>query len=142
MQKNIKYLHARHPAEGKNSFFINKNHPLLGEGFSKHINSCLGFINTGGIYKTPNPRTIEILASKACLFAFESFDRGMLYLQDGKNYICINEENAIDKIEFYIQNTSEMTRIAGNGYELAMKEHSCFARARQFEKMIFGVDDE
>lgn len=138
-KSSLRYLSAPHPAKG--SFFLQKNHPLMGKGFSQHLNACLGSINTGGIYKTPNPRSIEILASHTCLFAFEHFDRGRLHLEDGKNYVAITYDNALDKIEYYLNNPGALSQITEAGYRLAMKEHSCFVRAKQFEDMLFEVNN-
>jgi hypothetical protein len=139
-RSDIVYLHAPHPATD-GTYHMKKAHPLMGVGFSKHINQCKCFVNTGGIYRTPNARTIEILASKSCLVAYEHFDCGALHLVDGFNYIRISDGNAMDKIMYYISHTEECERIAENGYNTALQYHTGDVRAYEFKKLLFADDD-
>jgi Uncharacterized protein conserved in bacteria len=137
LKKELKYLHAAHPARGIGSFHLPGEHPLVGRGFSQSINRCKGFINTGGIYKTPNPRTVEVMASNSCLFAYEHFDLGELRLVDGENYICINDENALEKIEYYLSRPELCASIARNGMLTAFRYHTGVIRAAQFKDAIY-----
>ncbi len=135
---DLRFLHAEHPCKGLGSFFLKSPHPLVGKNFSRHINACRGFINTGGIYKTPNARTVEIMASASTLFAFEHFDLGALHLEDGVNYVCIDEDNALDKIDYYLARPDECVRIGNAAYETAMKYHTGVTRAQEFKSMLMG----
>ena len=137
LNNSLKYLHATHPARDIGSFHLPGEHPLVGQGFSQSINRCKSFINTGGIYKTPNPRTIEIMASNSCLFAYEHFDLGELHLVDGENYICINDENALEKIEYYLSHPELYTTIARNAMRTAFRYHTGATRAAQFKDAIY-----
>ncbi len=127
-QKGIKYLWAEHPGWERKDYF----HPLVGKGFSQLINSCKLFITTGGKYKHPNPKYVEIMASGAALMAEEPFDMDALHLKDGENYIKITEDDVIEKIGFYLARPELTEKIAAAGYKTAMRFHSCFARAVDF----------
>ncbi|MDR1860697.1 MAG: glycosyltransferase [Bacteroidales bacterium] len=128
---SLKYLYAPHPGWGD----FKDGHKLVGENFSRLINSCKIFITTGGIYNTFNPKYMEILASKSCLFATEPYDAESTGLIDGVNYVKIDTTNAIDKIYEYLKNESEIERIAENGYKLAMDNYSCYALAERFRQI-------
>jgi hypothetical protein len=53
--KKLKYLWAPHPGRGR----FPADHPLVGNGFSKAINSCQLFITTGGTYRNAHAKYVE-----------------------------------------------------------------------------------
>jgi hypothetical protein len=141
LKTNLKYLYAKHPGWGDNGNGIfNNPHELVGENFSRLINSCMIFVTTGGKYKTFNPKYMEILASKSCLFATEPYDVESTGLIDGVNYVKINADDAVDKIYEYLNKPEEIERIAENGYQLAMNRYSCFALTENFRKYYESIN--
>lgn len=124
-ESRLKYLWSSHPGWQPHK----KEHPLVGRNFSKAINSCRIFITTGGIYRNPQPKIFEALASKTLLMSDEPVGADFLGLEDGVNYVKITEETVMDKIDYYLSRPELCDSIAESGYRLAMRRHSCFARA-------------
>lgn len=132
LKEDIKYLWAQHPGWG----YHENGHPLVGENFSKSINSCKIFITSGGIYRNAQPKIFEALASKTLLMSDEPIGHELIGLVDGVNYVKINTENVIDKIHYYLSHEKELNNIAEAGYKLAIERHSCNCRARDFYNAV------
>lgn len=130
---DFEYLWASHPGWG----YHKKDAPLVGVNFSKAINSCRMFVTTGGIYKNPQPKIFEILASKALLLSDEPINETDLGLVDGVNYIKISADNILDKVHYFKRNPDELNSIAEAGYRLALSKHSCYARALDFRCKLY-----
>lgn len=131
-RKDLFYLWAKHPG-----WKMYKNeHALVGKNFSKLINSCKIFITTGGIYRNPQPKIFESLASRTLLMSDEPVGVELIGLEDGVNYVKITEDSVMDKIDYYLSRPEERESIAENGFQLAMRRHSCYARALDFYKAI------
>ncbi len=131
----ISYLWAEHPGWERRDAF----HPLVGKGFSEQINSCRLFINTSGRLRHPNPKYVEIMASKTVMLAEEPYDEGRLGLKDGYNYVKITVDDVIEKVDFYLSRPDLCEQIATNAYETAMQKHSCFVRAAEFDIALKGL---
>jgi hypothetical protein len=127
-QRDLKYLWAAHPGwklHGKNS-------PLVGRNFSRAINSCRIFITTGGVLRNAHSKYIEALASHTLLMADEPVGAESLGLVDNINYVCISEDNVLEKVRYYLARPELCYKIAEEGYRLAMTKHNCFVRANDF----------
>lgn len=123
---NIKYYYAKHPGSG----MLAENTPLVGKDFSEKIGACKIFVTSGSLqYRNFNPKYVEAMASKTCLFANEPVDADIVGLIDGVNYVKIDEENFTEKITYYLEHEAERKRIAENGYLFAMERYSCYAQA-------------
>ncbi len=131
-KKNIKYLWAKHPGWQRHS----NDHPLVGRGFSKAINSCRLFVTTRGIYKNPHAKYIEIMASHTVLLADEPEGADRLHLQDGVNYVKISEDDVLEKIDSCLAQPSLCKKIAEAGYRTAMRYHNCYVRAFEFYEAV------
>lgn len=124
--KDINYYYDKHPGSG----FLDPDTPLVGKNFSKAINQCKIFITTGSLqYKNFIPKYVEIMASKACLFATEPLDVSLIGLEDGMNYVKISEDDVEDKVRYYLKHEGEMNKIAENGYRFVLERYSCYAQA-------------
>ena len=128
----ISYLYKKHPGWGNHD----KSHSYVGEGFSRTINTCKTFVTTGGKYNCPYPKFVEIMASKSCLLAITPLGFEALGLIDGQNYISVTTENIEDIVDQTLGNPRLIERIAENGYQHAMKNYSCYARALDFAETI------
>ena len=126
-QKNLKYLWAQHPG-----WQPHENHPLVGRGFSKAINSCRLFITTSGTYNQVHAKYVEIMASRSLLMADEPKGGETLHLKDGVNYVRISEHDVMDKVHWYLNHPDVAEEIADAGYRTAMRFHNCYARAVDF----------
>lgn len=128
----LRYLWAPHPGWGN----FSDKHPLVGRGFSRAINSCRMFITTGGIYRNAHAKYVEILASGTLLMADEPVNFERLRLHDGVNYVKISEQDVMDKIEYYLDRPDLCAKIAENGYNTALRYHTCYARALDFREAM------
>ncbi|MDB5049669.1 MAG: hypothetical protein JWO30_2740 [Fibrobacteres bacterium] len=131
-EKNLTYLWAQHPGWQPHPV----EHPLVGAGFSKKINSCRIFITTGGRYRNLHAKYFEILASKSLLFADEAIGAGEMRFLDGVNYVRIDPENVVDTVRYYLARPDLAEKIAAAGNAMAMRYHSCYARALDFGKRM------
>jgi hypothetical protein len=130
--RRIRYLWAEHPG-----FEIFKeDHPLVGENFSRAMNSCRIFITTGSQYRNPHAKYVESIASKTTLLADEPLGAEGLRLKDGVNYVRMTEETIFDLLDYYLPRQELCEQIAEQGYRTAMQYHTCYARARDFEKIM------
>jgi spore maturation protein CgeB len=127
-EKRIRYLWAPHPGWS----WHRKDHPLVGRGFSRAINSCKMFITTSGQFRNAHAKYVEILASKTLLLADEPLGWERLRLEDGVNYVRICDADLIDKIEYYLSHPEMAARIAERGYQTAINFHTCYTRALEF----------
>jgi hypothetical protein len=130
----IDYLWSPHPGWRMRR----SGHPLVGRNFSRAINSCRMFITTGGIHKTAHAKYVEILASKTLLLAEKPVGWERIGLQDGVNYVEITEENAIEKIDYYLARPDLSAEIAEAGFQTALTLHTCYQRALDFYKAVNG----
>ena len=117
LKYNIKYKYLR-------QYIINR--PVIGEELTTLYNNskiCLN-IHVGthaGMHTGPNPRTFELLGCQA----FEIIDTGHLdktALKSGKHLIEFSDEDdLIQKIDYYLQHSDERNLIAANGFQTTKK---------------------
>lgn len=70
------------------------------------------------------PKNLEIAGSKSCLLTTDWGDREYLGFEDGENCILFKTlKEAIQKIEYYLNNKKLLSIITNNGYELVQKNH-------------------
>jgi hypothetical protein len=126
-RRDLRYLWARHPG-----WRDRRRHPLIGEGFSRAINSCRIFVTTSGIFRNAHAKYVEILASRSLLLADEPIGAERLGLEDGVNYVRISADDVLDKIDYYLAHPAEAELIAEAGYATAFRLHHCYRRAQEF----------
>jgi hypothetical protein len=128
----IRYLWARHPG-----FEIFQGvHSLVGAQFSKAMNSCRIFITTGSQHRNPHAKYVEAIASKTMLLADEPEGIEELRLKDGVNYVKMTEDTLFDLLDYYLPKRELCEQIAEQGYRTALQYHTCYARARDFERIM------
>lgn len=124
---DIKYYYEKHPGTG----MLPPNTALIGKSFSEAINSCRIFVTTGNLeYRNFTPKYVEIMASGALLFANEPLDAEVIGLEDGINYININEDNIQDKLRYYLLHEEERKRIIWNAYKFVFERYSCYSQTK------------
>ena len=112
---------------------------MIGKSFSEAINECKIFITTGNLqYRNFGPKYVEIMASKACLFATEPLDAKIIGLEDGVNYVQITEDDVEDKVRYYLRHDEERNRIAECGYRFALERYCCYAQANFVLRQLEG----
>jgi hypothetical protein len=134
-EKGLAYLWAQHPGWQMHA----AEHPLVGVGYAKKINSCRIFITTSGLLTNLHAKYFEILASKSALFADFAEGASELHFRDGENYVRIEPGNVMDKIDYYLARPALLEKIAEAGYVMVMKHHSCYARAMDFRDRVLPM---
>jgi hypothetical protein len=95
------FFTACHPGWG----YFPLNHQLVGEGFSKAINSCKMFVSTPGIIGHCNPKYYEIAASGSLLLAKKCLHIEKSGFVHEKNcYIFETNDELLEAISFYNNN--------------------------------------
>ncbi len=128
----IRYLWAEHPGFK----IFEEPHPLVGENFSKAMNSCRIFITTASRHQNPHAKYVESIASKTMLLADEPMGAAELRLEDGVNYVRMTEDTIFDLLDYYLAHPDLCEEIAERGYRTALQYHTCYARARDFERVM------
>jgi len=59
-------------------------------------------------------------------------DMNILGLKPNVNFVDINENNFLDRIQYYLSHPSEAKTIAQRGYDLIRSRHSQDIRAKEF----------
>lgn len=130
---DIRYLYAAHPGWGE----FSSDAPLVGKGFSRTMNACKIFVTTGGIYKNAQPKVFEALASRTMLLCDEALSFAELGLVDGVNYVKIDPNNLEEQVRYLLANPDFIESITEKGYQLALSQHSCYARAAQLRFQLY-----
>ena len=64
-----------------------------------------------------------------------------LFFKPGDNFVEINENNWLEKLQYYLEDDSERERIAKNGYEIVSKYHNSYCRAQQIISFLKEVEE-
>ena len=131
---DIRYLSAPHPGWQRH-----REHPLVGAGFSRAINSCRLFVTTGSARRHLQPKYVEALSSRTVLLADEPEGAREFGLRDGVNYVRCSERNIVEKVRYYMAHPELCEQIADAGYRLALARHTCFNRAAQMLDIVHAV---
>ena len=59
-------------------------------------------------------------------------DMNTLGFKPDVNFVAINEDNFLERIQYYLSHPSEARTIAQRGYDLIRSKHSQDIRAKQF----------
>jgi hypothetical protein len=106
------------------------------EKYVNEINRAKIFFTCDLIYKYPINKYFEVLACKTLLLAPDSQELYDLGFRAGENFVSINEDDFLEKAEYYLQNDQERDRIANNGYNLVREKHSTKIRAKELITII------
>jgi len=127
----LRYFSAPHPGWQRR-----QEHPLVGIGFSRAINSCRMFVTTGSHRRHLHAKYVEALASHTVLLADAPESAERFGLRDGHNYIQCNEHDIVDKVHYYLDRPELCNAIADAGYQLAISRHTCFHRAAELLDIV------
>lgn len=119
------------------------NHNVYGHDYIKYINQYRAAVTCCSTNKTPYIvcKFFEIPASGALLMAYDEFVKEpfqQLGFIDGENYISVNFDNMIDKINYVLdpKNRDIIDKIRKNGYELVWKNHTLMNRVNLIDNKI------
>ena len=109
---------------------------LHGEAYARLIARAKMFVTCDSIEKLPVMKYFESLACQTLLLASGSKELQDLGFIDGETYVEVNEDNVVEKANFYLANQAERERIIENGYQLIKARHSTEKRVRDLLKRI------
>ncbi|MED1472279.1 glycosyltransferase [Bacillus salipaludis] len=118
---------------------IDYGHEFVREKYAFEINRAQLFLTCDSIYKYPLLKYMEVLACNTLLLAPESPELYDLGFRSEENFVAINENNFVEKVQYYLNNPEERKRIAKNGYNLVRNRHTTKIRAKELESMIRGI---
>ncbi|MGK9183781.1 glycosyltransferase [Priestia filamentosa] len=115
------------------------NNVFVKERYAQEINRAKIFFTCNSIYKYTILKYFEVLACNTLLLAPSSDEILDLGLKPGIHFVEINENNFVEKAEYYLVHDKEREEISKNGFELAHKKHSTSQRAQQLIQMIHQI---
>ena len=65
-----------------------------------------------------------------------------LGLKPGVHFVDIDENNFMEKAEYYLNYDKEREEISRNGFKLVQKMHTTSLRAQELVEMIHGILEE
>jgi len=145
--RNRRIMHNKLLASGLNYFWKPhpgwsnlKDHPLVGENFSKAINKCSLFVNTCGATEHPNAKYIEIPASGSVMLANRPQGIKRLHLEDGVNFVEVSIDNLVEKAKMLLNDQEKIDRIRRRAVEDSLKYHTGDVRAKELRDVIRGME--
>lgn len=104
---------------------------IVGDLYSKVVASSKVFLFGNSIFDYPLSKYFEIMGSGTLVMANAPQTALELGFIDGENYVSIDQENWKTKLAYYLEDDSERERIALNGYNHVIKNHSVENRVDQ-----------
>jgi spore maturation protein CgeB len=129
------FVHHQHP--GYKSFEKEEeSKKLVGKYFAMEINKAKIFFTDDSQFKFPIAKYFEIPACKTLLLASGSKELEDLGFIDGKTFVEINEDNFLEKAQYYLEHEDERKAITERGYRMVREKHTTSRRAEQFISYI------
>lgn len=106
---------------------------IYGQEYSRTINASCFVPACGTVAKEVVRKHFEVPGSKSCLITEKSPSLVAAGFVDMKNCIFADEENLLDKLDFLLNNTEELKKITGSGFELVHTSHTLQQRDQIFQ---------
>lgn len=116
------------------NFLIKIGHPFNAKTYATFINRAKIFPFTSGILTYSVAKFFEGMACNTLTLCNRPGDVDNLHFENGFNYVEINANNYMKKIDYYLHNEDERKRIALNGLKTIQKYHTIEIRAEEFLK--------
>jgi spore maturation protein CgeB len=79
---------------------------------------------------------VEGMSSSSLTMHDGTFEDDLLGYKDGVNYIKVNKNNFIEKIQYYLENDDERSEIVKNANALIKDRHTIQQRVQEFIELI------
>ncbi|MGG2016161.1 glycosyltransferase family protein [Bacillus sp. S10(2024)] len=109
------------------------------ESYAKEINRAKLFFTCNSIYGYTILKYFEVLACNTLLLAPSSDEILDLGLKPGVHFVEIDENNFMEKANYYLTHDEEREEISKNGFELVQEKHATTQRAQQLKEMIHEI---
>ncbi|MFB5761230.1 glycosyltransferase [Paenibacillus medicaginis] len=130
-----------HPHPGYRNIEENEHQSkqvLVRENYAQEINRAKLFFTCDSILHYPITKYFEVPSCNTLLLAPaipELYDLGFI---PDQHFVDINEDNFVEKAQYYLDHEEERIQIARNGYELVQNYHSSAKRA---EMLLAEIKD-
>lgn len=104
--------------------------------YAKEINRARIFFTCDSNFHYPVLKYFEVLGCRTLLLASGSQELRDLGFIDGKTFVEINQQNFMEKANFYLKEESISKEIVMNGAKLIEEKHSTEIRAKQLVQKI------
>lgn len=136
MCKITGFVYHEHPGY---RLFKDDDRSLVHEKYAREVNRAKLFLTCGSVWNYPLAKYYEVLACNTLLLAPICRELGDLGFIPGIHYVDIDENNFIDKAEYYLRHEAERLTISRQGYEMVHAQHSTTHRARELVNQIEGI---
>jgi len=136
MQNKTGFVYHPHPGYRN---FDDSDDALVGERFAREINRAKIFFTCDSAYRYPVAKYFEVLACRTLLLASASRELADLGFLPDVHFVAVDENNFLQKAEYYLSHEAERERIASQGYEMVHDRHTTAIRARQMITAIKGI---
>jgi hypothetical protein len=106
------------------------------EKYAQAINESKMLASCGGRYHVAMNKIFEAMGCGTIYVGEKPWGEKELHLEDGINYICVNESNFVEKIKYYLDKPEEMAKMVKNAKDTFEKYHHIDARAKDLVKLL------
>ena len=109
---------------------------VVGDKYSEALANSKVLIFGCSIYKYPLLKYFEGWATRTLVMADRPFHAERLGLEDGVNYVEVNDWNWVEKLKYYLEHDEEREKIAQAGYDTFLAKHTSSIRAKELLKVL------
>lgn len=106
------------------------------EDFVKHICESWICVTCSSSYKYPLPKYFEVMACGSLLMADKPMDADYLHFVPGENFIEVNPDNLMSKVDYYLNHKAELLAIAENGRKTVLTHHTSVIRGKELVEKL------
>jgi spore maturation protein CgeB len=123
MKGFLGFVHHQHPGY-QNFDKEEESKNLVGKYFAMEINKAKMFFTDDSQFKFPIVKYFEVPVCKTLLFASGSKELDDLGFIDGETFVEINEDNFLEKAQYYLEHEDERKAITERGYRMVREKHT------------------
>lgn len=112
---------------------------FLGEDYARALAESKVFIFGSSLFRYALPKYFEAMGSGALVMADKPFHAEDLHFKPGYNFIEINEDNWMEKLEYILDDDQLRETIARRGYETIIKYHTNEVRVKELVKKMESI---
>ena len=116
-----------------------KHNTFVRDEYAKAINKSKILVSCGGRYHLAFNKIFEAMGCGTLYVGEKPYGEKELNLKDGFNYVAVNSNNFLEKIQYYLNNDEERKRIVFNAKKTFKENHTIDARAKEFVKRLENI---
>lgn len=128
--KGIRYKNYPHcGTEWRHSGFVR-------DEYAKAINRAHAMASCGGKFHLYYNKIFESWGCNTAYIGERPYGEAELHMQDGVNYVAVNQSNFLDKVDHYMSNKDELSDISENGRQTFLQYHTLETRAQSLANTL------